>query len=86
MHAQASKKKANPASKVYFPDVQSIAEIDTGDKVEDLIQRCVFSAEGTIIETKRSESPDDQTKYFPTMVYSNGTGAFFDTDTRVEVQ
>ena len=86
MHAQATKKKANPASKVYFADVQGIAEIDTGDKVEDLIQRSVYSAEGTIIETKRPESPDDQTKYFSTMVYSNGTGAFFDTDTRVEVK
>lgn len=86
MHAQATKKKANPASKVYFADVKGIAEIDTGDTVEDLAPRSVYTAEGTIIETKAPVNPNDTTEYSSTMVYSNGTGAFFDTDTRVELK
>lgn len=84
--AQQSKKKSNPASKVYFTDVQGIAEIDTGDKVEDLAQRTVYTAQGTIIETKKAQTPDDQARYSSAMVFSNGTGAFFDTDTRVEMK
>jgi len=86
LHAQATKKKANPASKVYFADVKGIAEIDTGDTVEDLAPRSVYTAQGTIIETKAPVDPNDTTEYSSTMVYSNGTGAFFDTDTRVEVR
>ncbi len=80
------KKKANPTSKVYVADVSGEASIDTGDSVEDLGKRSVYTAEGTVVETKKPASENDRSKYFSTMVYSNGTGAFFDADTRVEVK
>ncbi len=79
-------KKPNPASKVYVADVSGEAIIDTGDALEDLGKRSVYSAEGTVIETKNPPAGSDRSKHFTTMVYSNGTGAFFDADTRVEVK
>ncbi len=84
LHAQ--KKKSNPASKVYVTDVNGEAVIDTGDSIEDVSQHSVYSAEGTVIETKKAEDKADAKKAYSTMVYSNGTGAFFDQDTRVEVK
>lgn len=84
LHAQAGKK--NPASKVFFTDVSGEAEIDTGDNVQELAKRSVYNAQGTVIETKKAEKEEDKGKIYSTMVYSNGTGAFFDHDTRVEVK
>lgn len=84
--ASAQTKKKNPASKVYVSDVSGEAIIDTGESIEDLSKRSVYTAQGTVIETKRPDKPDDSNKYYSTMVYSNGTGAFFDADTRVEVR
>lgn len=82
----AQSKKKNPTSKVYFSDVSGEALIDTGETVEDLAKRTVYNAEGTVIETKRPPAETERNKYYSTMVYSNGTGAFFDADTRVEVR
>lgn len=84
--ASAQAKKKNPASKVYVSDVSGEAIIDTGESIEDLSKRSVYTAQGTVIETKKPEKAEDNSKYFSTMVYSNGTGAFFDADTRVEVR
>lgn len=75
--AMAATKK-NPTSKAYVADLNGQAQVDTGDKIEDLAKRSVFNAQGTIIETK----PDSNNS----MVFSNGTGSFFDKDTRVEVR
>ena len=85
VHAQSAQKKGSPASKVYFSDVKGQAQINTGDLIEDLAQRSVYSAEGTVIETLPAESGGDTADLFSTMVYSNGTGAYFDTDTKVEI-
>jgi hypothetical protein len=82
----AQKRKSNPASKVYISDVGGEAQIDTGDGVEDVAKRSVYTAQGTVIETKRATDAADRRRSFSTMVYSNGTGAFFDEDTRVEVK
>lgn len=83
--AQQGKRK-NPASKVYVADVSGEALIDTGETIEDVSKRSVYTAQGTVIETKRPQSEADRSKYYSTMVYSNGTGAFFDADTRVELR
>ena len=83
VHAQSAKR--NPTSKIYVSDVSGDAQIDTNDNIQDLAKRSVYNAEGTIIETKRADTEADKNKIFSTMVYSNGTGAFFDEDTRVEV-
>jgi len=84
LHAQSKKK--NPTSKVYVSDVSGEAQIDTGDNIQDLNKRSVYTAEGTIIQTKKAENEQDKGKTFSTMVYSNGTAAYFDEDTRVEVK
>jgi hypothetical protein len=84
LHAQ--KKKSNPASKVYVSDINGEAQIDTGDAVEDVTKRSVYTAQGTVIETKKSSDNTDAARSYSTMVYSNGTGAYFDEDTRVEVK
>ena len=59
-------------------DVQGEADIDTGDHVDELNKQSVYNAEGPVIETKHKASN--------AMVFSNGTGAFFDPDTRLEVR
>lgn len=84
--AQGQSKKNNPASKLYVSDVSGEADIDTGDTVEDLTKRSVYTAQGTVIQTKKPNGPDDKLPHYSTMVYSNGTGAYFDADTRVEVR
>jgi hypothetical protein len=84
VNAQGTKK--SPASKLYVSDVAGEAQINTGETIEDLNKRSVYSAQGTVIETKRPASDQDRTKAYSTMVYSNGTGAFFDADTRVEIR
>jgi hypothetical protein len=78
--------KKNPVSKIYVSDVRGEALIDTGESVEDLSKRSVYTAQGTVIETKKPANESDREKNYSTMVYSNGTGAFFDADTRVEVK
>lgn len=79
-------KKKNPASKLYISDVAGEAQIDTGDTVEDLSKRSVYTAQGAVIDTGKPEAAKDKDKHYSTMVYSNGTGAYFDTDTRVEIR
>ena len=82
----AQGRKKNPTSKVFISDVAGEAQIDTGDNIQDLNKRSVYTAQGTIIETKKSDRDEDKNKIFSTMVYSNGTGAYFDQDTKVEVK
>jgi len=84
--AEAQTKRKNPASKLYVSDVAGEADIDTGDAVDDLAKRSVYSAEGTVIQTKKANGADDKGPHYTTMVYSNGTGAYFDEDTRVEIR
>ncbi|HVS50917.1 MAG TPA: hypothetical protein VHD62_01085 [Opitutaceae bacterium] len=84
--AFAQGKKKNPVSKLFVADVNGEAVIDTGDSIQDLSQHAVHTAQGAVIETKKPENPNDRSKYYSTMVYSNGTGSFFDADTQVEVK
>lgn len=84
--AHAEKKKQNPASKVYVSDVLGEAQIDIGDSIQDLTKKSVYNAQGTIIETKKAEKPEDKDKVYSTAVYSNGTGAFYGEDTKVEMK
>ena len=84
VHAQ--QKKTNPSSKVYISDVSGQAQINTGDRIQDLAKRSVYNAEGTTIEIKKTEKPSDDEKNYSTMVYSNGTGAYVDRNTKIEVK
>ena len=69
---------ANPASKIYVADLSGSAEITSNDKVQDLTKRSVHDAQGAVIQTKKNSTN--------AMVYSNGTGVFFDADTKVDVK
>ncbi len=78
--------KKNPTSKIYVSDVSGDAQIDTGDNIQDLNKKSVYNAQGTTIETRKASDSESKNKVFSTMVYSNGTGAYFDEDTKVEVK
>lgn len=75
--AQTSSKRKSPTSKFYVAEVEGFAQVNTGDKIEDLTEKSVFDAEGTIIETK----PDSSNA----LVMSNGVGIYFAPDTKLVV-
>ena len=70
--------KKNPTSKLYIADLEGQSEIDTGERIDDIRKKSVHNAQGTVIETKADSSN--------AMVFSNGTGVFLDSDTRMEVR
>ena len=76
--ARADGKAKNPTSKFFVADLNGSAQVDTGTEIDDLTKKSVYNATGTVIETKPKSTY--------AMVYSNGSGAFFDQDTRVEVR
>jgi len=78
LHAEGSGKKKNPTSKIYVADLEGQSSINTGDRIDDLNKKSVYSAEGSTIETK----PDANSS----LVLSNGTGMFFDPDTKLEMK
>jgi hypothetical protein len=67
----------NPTSKVYVADTEGKTQIDTGKKIDDLTKNRLYRAKGAIIETKAASNAS--------MVFSNGTGVYFDVNTRVRV-
>jgi hypothetical protein len=75
-HAQA--RKRNPTSKLYVADLVGDSQIDTGTEIDDLTKRSVYNAEGTTIDTKLNSNVS--------VVLSNGTGIYFDVDTRVQIK
>jgi len=76
--ARAQDHKKNPTSKIYVADMEGDSQIDTGKEIDDLTKKSVYNAEGTAIETKAHSNAS--------VVLSNGTGIYFDVDTRVEVR
>ena len=76
-HAADNRRK-NPTSKLYVADVEGFSSINTGEKIEDLTKKSVYAAEGAILETTADSNN--------ALVLSNGTGVFFDPDTRLEMK
>lgn len=76
--AEAAGRKKNPTSKIYVADVEGEAQIDTGETIDPLTKRSVYTAQGTVIETKENSTN--------AMVFSNGTGVYFAPETRLEVR
>lgn len=74
----AQGRKKNPTSKLYVADVEGDAQIDTGETIDPLTKRSVYTAQGTVIETKAEATN--------AIVFSNGSGVYFDPETRVEVR
>lgn len=78
VRAESSAKRKNPTSKLYVAEVEGVSSINTGDRIDDLTQKSVYTAEGSTIESK----PDASTA----LVLSNGTGICFDPDTKLEMK
>lgn len=76
--AQTSSKRKSPTSKFYVAEVNGFSQVNTGEKIEDLTEKSVFDAEGTVIETK----PDSDNA----IVMSNGAGVYFSPDTKLAVK
>lgn len=76
--AQTTSKRKSPTSKFYVAEVEGFAQVNTGEKIEDLTEKSVFDAEGTVIETK----PDSSNS----LVMSNGVGINFAPDTKLVVR
>ena len=73
----AAKTKA-PSSKLYVAELEGTAEIDTGNRIETLTLGEVYDASDSIIYTKVDSSN--------AIVFSNGTGVHFDSDTTLRVE
>src|ERR1700722_3505129 len=67
----------NPVSKFFVADLNGDAQVNTGTEIDELVKKSVYKAQGTTIETK------PKSNY--AMVYSNGTGIYFDPSTKVDV-
>ncbi len=76
--AQAAGKRKNPASKVFVAETKGENQIDTGEKIEALTVKSVYSVEGSKIETKADSSS--------TLVFSNGTSIIVGPNSRLEVK
>jgi hypothetical protein len=53
--AQTTSKRKSTTSKFYVAEVKGFSQVNTGEKIEDLTEKSVFDAEGTVIETKQIE-------------------------------
>jgi len=74
----AEAKTKAPSSKLYVAELAGRAEIDTGDRIEELALGEVYEASDSIIYTKVDSSH--------AIVFSNGTGVHFDSDTTLRVE
>ena len=76
--AQTASKRKSPTSKFYVAEVNGFAQVNTGEKIEDLTEKSVFDAEGTVIETKVDSDN--------ALVMSNGAGIYFAPDSKLAVK
>jgi len=76
--AQGAGKRKNPTSKVFVAEIKGESQIDTGEKIEPLTVKSVYSIEGSKIETKADSSG--------TLVFSNGSSIIVGPNTRFEVK
>ncbi len=47
--AQTSSNRKSPTSKFYVAEVTGFAQVDNGEKVEDLVEKSVFDAEASYL-------------------------------------
>lgn len=76
--AHAQSRKFKPTSKIYVSDLQGEVEINLGTEIDEVNKRSVYNAEGTVMKT--------HPKSTASVVFSNGTGVFYDVDTAVQVK
>lgn len=76
--AQSASQRKTATSKFYVAEVEGFAQVTTDKKIEDMTEKSVFDAEGTVVETK----PDSTNA----LVMSNGVGLNFAPDTKLFVK
>jgi hypothetical protein len=67
-----------PASKLFVADIKGESDLSTVDAITPLTEKAVFAAQGSSILTDKDAHNS--------MVYSNGSGIFLDSDTRLNVK
>lgn len=75
--ARADDQKHNPTSKLFVAEVKGQSDLNNGEKIHQLTNSSVFSAQGTVIST--------DAKSTNAMVFSNGSGICFAPDTTLHV-
>ncbi|HYC69733.1 MAG TPA: hypothetical protein VEB66_00915 [Opitutaceae bacterium] len=71
-------RRTTPTAKFFVAEVKGESQITSGERVHEGRQASAYDAPGTVIETKADSHS--------AVVYSNGTGMFVDSDTRVEIE
>lgn len=69
---------SSPVSKLYVSDLKGNADLNTSDAITALTKKSVFNAQGSSILTKKGSNDS--------MVYSNGSGIYLDSDTRLDIK
>jgi hypothetical protein len=67
-----------PASKLFVAELKGKSDLNTSDAITPLKEKTVFNAEGSSILTDKDANNS--------MVYSNGSGVYLDSDTRLDVK
>jgi hypothetical protein len=67
-----------PTSKLFVADIKGQSDRNTVDTISTLTKKDVFDAQGSSIVTAKDSNNS--------MVYSNGSGIFLDSDTRLDVK
>jgi hypothetical protein len=67
-----------PASKLFVADLKGKSDLNTADAITPLTEKAVFNAQGASVLTDKDANNS--------MVYSNGSGIYLDSDTRLDVK
>jgi hypothetical protein len=67
-----------PTSKIYVADLKGKSDLSTADTITPLTEKTVFDAQGSSILTDKNANNS--------MVYSNGSGVYLDSDTRLDIK
>jgi hypothetical protein len=67
-----------PDSKLFVADLKGKSDLNTADAITSLTKKDVFNAQGASILTAKDANNS--------MVYSNGSGIYLDSDTRLDVK
>jgi hypothetical protein len=67
-----------PTSKLYVANLKGKSDLSTVDAVTPLSEKTVFNAQGSSIRTDKDANNS--------MVYSNGSGVYLDSDTRLDIK
>jgi hypothetical protein len=67
-----------PSSKLFVADLKGKSDLNTADAITPLTEKAVFNAQGASVLTDKGANNS--------MVYSNGSGIYLDSDTRLDIK